>query len=61
MGYGGDSRLKRAWEALESRADDSGRYSLDWTPAQCPWKVGKRGEPNKWVTLYCLLAKKYRG
>ncbi len=61
MGYGGDVRLKRAWETMEGRADDSGRYSLDWTPAQCPWKVGKRGEPNKWVTLYCLLAKKYRG
>ena len=34
---------------------------LDMTPAQSPWKVGKTGEPNKWVTFYCLLAPKYAG
>lgn len=61
MGYGSDERLSRAWEALESRQDAFGRYPLDWTPAQCPWNVGKPGQPSKWVTLYCLLAKKYAG
>lgn len=60
MGYGGDERLNAAWNAMDSKMDASGRYFLDWTPAQCPWKIGKRGEPNKWITLYCMLAKKYR-
>lgn len=59
MGYGKDERLTDAWKVLESRKDQGGRYLLGWTPAQSPWKAGKRGEPNKWITLYCLLAEKY--
>ncbi|OGN91937.1 MAG: hypothetical protein A2Y88_15325 [Chloroflexi bacterium RBG_13_48_10] len=60
MGYGNDERLISAWNELESRADDTGRYKLDWTPAECPWKVGERSEVNKWITFYVLLAEKYR-
>lgn len=60
MGYGRDGRLDDAWAVMESRRDKLGRWALDWAPTQCPWKVGRRGEPNKWVTLYCLLAEKYR-
>jgi len=60
MGYGKDERLTKAWEVMESRKDASGRYLLEWTPALCPWKAGKRGEPNKWITLYCMLAEKFR-
>lgn len=58
MGYGNDPRLERAWQLLESKTDESGRYRLDWSPAQNPWNVGKRGAANKWITLYALLAKK---
>lgn len=61
MGFGRDERLKDAWEVLDSKQDSEGRYILDWTPGQCAWKVGKAGEPNKWITLYCMLAKKYAG
>ena len=61
MGYGRDERLEDAWNVMESRRDAQGRYPLDMTPAQSPWKVGKPGEPNKWVTFYCLLAAKYAG
>lgn len=60
MGYGNDERLSGAWKVMESRKDADGRYILDWTPAQSPWKVGKKGDPNKWITLYCMLAEKYR-
>jgi hypothetical protein len=60
MGYGNDERLQSAWRAMETRADESGRYHLDWTPTECPWKVGKRGEVNKWITFYALLSEKYR-
>jgi hypothetical protein len=60
MGLGGDERLSRAWRHMDLRRDARGRYPLDWNPRQAPWKVGKRGEPNKWVTFYSYLAHKYR-
>lgn len=60
MGYGKDSRLGRAWKLLDSRADKNGRFVLDWTPVQSPWEVGKRNEPNKWITLYAHLAHKFK-
>ncbi|MBU0498174.1 MAG: hypothetical protein KKC68_01195 [Candidatus Thermoplasmatota archaeon] len=60
MGYGSDPRLQHAWNVLDTKRDREGRYILDWTPSQCPWKIGKRNTPNKWVTLYCLLAHKYQ-
>jgi hypothetical protein len=59
MGYGRDERLRAAWTALENKADQAGRYHLDWTPTQCPWKVGKRGEANKWITFYVEAARKH--
>jgi hypothetical protein len=58
MGYGRDERLQAAWTALENKADPAGRYALEWTPTQCPWKVGKRGEANKWITFYVEAARK---
>ena len=60
MGYGNDERLQPAWKALDDGADETGRYRLDWTPTACPWKVGQCGEVNKWITLYVLLARKYK-
>ena len=60
MGYGNHPKMQRAWRMLESRLDEMGRALLDFTPTQAPWKVGKRGEPNPWLTLYVQLAKKYR-
>ncbi len=60
MGYGSDERLRAAWEQLEKRADSAGRFPLDWTSTQSPWKVGKRGEPSKWITFYVEAARKYK-
>jgi hypothetical protein len=45
---------------LENKADQAGRFRLDWTPTQCSWDIGKRGEANKWITFYVLAAKKYK-
>jgi hypothetical protein len=61
MGYGGDERLRPAWTALDDRASPAGRFPLDWTPSGCPWTVGKRGEPNKWITFYVELARAHQG
>jgi hypothetical protein len=60
MGYGNHPRMQRAWQYLDSRLDEMGRLALDFTPVQATWKVGERGEPNPWLTLYVQLAKKYR-
>ena len=60
MGFGNDSRLKRAWNLLDEKRDSKGKFLLDWTPRQSPWKVGKRNEPNKWVTFYSYLAYKFK-
>jgi hypothetical protein len=59
MGLGGDEWLQAAWGVLEARADANGRYPLDWTPTFCPWKVGEKGKPSKWITFYVQAAKKY--
>ena len=58
MGHGDDGRLEIAWRFMDSKRGREGRYLLDWTPSQSPWKVGKRDEPNKWVTFYSYLAHK---
>ena len=60
IGYGNDKRLESAWQLLKSKKNSDGRYILDWTPTQSPWKVGKRNEPNKWMTFYAYLAYKYK-
>jgi len=60
MGYGQDARLTRAWDVFDGKRDEDGRYILDWTTTSALLKAGKRGEANKWVTLYALLAEKYR-
>jgi hypothetical protein len=56
MGRGDDPRLERAWKHLERLTDNRGASILTWTPAQCPWKVGKREQPSKWITFYVLAA-----
>ena len=60
MGYGSMEQLHKAWTLLEKKNDIQGRYILDWTPSQVQklFKVGKRTEPNKWITLYALLSLK---
>jgi hypothetical protein len=60
MGYGANDELKRAWEILDSKRDAQRKYRLDWTPTQALLKPGKQGDPNKWITFYALLSKKYK-
>ncbi len=58
LGSANHPNCKKALELLESKKDSEGRYILD---RSFPYfEVGKIGEPNKWITLYALLAEKYR-
>ncbi|BCN29206.1 hypothetical protein [Anaeromicropila herbilytica] len=58
LGYGADERCKKAWTVLDSKRDGDGHYILDKALSKPVYKIGKVGNPNKWVTLYALLAKK---
>jgi len=60
MGYGNDERLNTAWDLLEKKKLANGRYPLEKTPSQSPWKVGEVGQENKWITFYAYLALKYQ-
>jgi hypothetical protein len=59
MGYGSHPALRDAWQTLEAHRTETGMYVLDWF-APSYFTPGKKGEANEWVTLYALLAKKYR-
>lgn len=59
MGAANHPNCKKTWELLESKKDSEGRYILEKSFSKPYFKIGKMGKPNKWVTLYVLLAKKY--
>jgi hypothetical protein len=56
MGHGQQEELDRAWDMLAAKRDEEGKYILDWNPPRAYFKPGKRGRPNKWITLYAYLA-----
>ncbi len=60
MGYGQHPALTDAWAFLEEKRTAEGKYILDWTIPKCAFNPGKRGHPNKWVTLYAYLALKHK-
>jgi hypothetical protein len=58
MGYGKHPSLSEAWEFLEEKKDETGKFKLDWSMPRCAFNPGKKGSANKWVTLYAYLSKK---
>lgn len=60
LGKGNAPECKRAWEVLNSKRCDDGKYTLDRSLTKPYIKTGKPGKANKWVTFYTLLAEKYR-
>lgn len=60
LGVADKPECNKAWALLESRRQEEGRYILDKALSKPYYKIGKTGKPNKWVTLYVLLSKKYR-
>lgn len=55
-GAGGDPRLAATVDAVRSKADDRGRWALEYTPQNTWAHFGEVGQANKWVTLRALLA-----
>ncbi len=60
LGKGNAPECKRAWETLDSRRCDDGKYILDGSLTKPYIKTEKPEKVNKWVTFYALLAEKYR-
>lgn len=53
----GDPACNRAWNLLESKCNDDGRYIIEGSLTKPYIKTEKPGKPSKWVTFYSLLAK----
>jgi len=60
MGYGQHPALTKAWNLLEQKKTNSGKYILNSTHGQSLLKTGPKGEANDWITFYIELAKKHR-
>jgi hypothetical protein len=58
LGVGRDARLAEAVEIVLSKQDDMGRWALEYTPDNTWASFGKKGQPNKWVTLRARRALK---
>ncbi len=59
LGYGRDPRLARALAIIRDKQDDQGRWLLEYDYAGKTWgSYGRKGLPNKWVTLRALRALK---
>lgn len=60
LGEANHPNCEKAWALLDSKKDIENRYILSKSFAEPYFNVGMVGQPNKWVTLYVLLAEKYR-
>jgi hypothetical protein len=60
LGAGNEPELQPAWELLENKKDQDGRYILEGTLPKSYLPRERVGKASKWITLYALLAKKYK-
>jgi len=55
VGHGNDPRLASTLEFIRSKQDVQGRWHLEHDYKDKTWgNYGKKGQPNKWVTLRAL-------
>ena len=60
LGYGNDVRLKEAWDILNGKKTEDGKYLLNGRLSKSYMPKERVGKPSKWVTFYALLAQKER-
>jgi hypothetical protein len=60
LGEANHPSCNKAWALLNSKKDTEGKYILSESFGEPYFNVGMVGQPNKWITLYVLLAEKYR-
>ena len=55
LGYGRDPRLANTLDLIRGKQDEQGRWPLEYDYGGKTWiDVGKKRQPNKWVTLRAL-------
>jgi hypothetical protein len=55
LGYADDPRLANLMGFIEGKADEQGRWLLEYDYAGKTWvEFGQKKQPNKWVTLRAL-------
>lgn len=60
LGGAAQPNCEKAWALLDSYKDREGKYILTESFGAPYFNAGRARQPNKWVTLYVLLSKKYR-
>ncbi|MCL2052130.1 MAG: hypothetical protein FWG91_10455 [Lachnospiraceae bacterium] len=60
LGKAGNPNCEEAWSLLENYKNTDNKYVLSDSFKAPYFDVGMIGKPNKWVTLYVLLAEKYK-
>jgi len=58
LGLGNIPQMKSVWNILDSKPQTDGKYILEATNTKKAILMDKPEQPNKWVTLYTLLAQK---
>lgn len=62
LGYGGDTRLKRALEWIVGKQDGQGRWKMENSLNGKMWvDIETKGKPSKWITLRALRTLKRAG
>ena len=59
LGVANHPNCKKAWNLLDSKKAVDGKYILSQSFDTPYFNVGKKGDVNKWVTLYVMLSEKY--
>lgn len=59
LGVAKHPNCEKAWSLLKQYQNQEGKYILSESFSEPYFPVGKVGEPNKWVSLYALLAEFY--
>ena len=60
LGYGNRPECKRSWDFAQQHMLENGKYILAARPSKPYFGIGVKGKENKWITLYMLLAEKYK-
>jgi hypothetical protein len=60
LGVGKRPELREAWELSLNKKDKDGKSILEGTLVKSYLPRERIGKPSKWVTLYTLLAEKYK-
>ena len=64
LGAGNNHAMNEAWILLKNKENENGRLKLEGTLTKQPCSFGKASsgnkDENKWVTLYAVLAEKYK-